>query len=57
MARIFYILENATALGERMRVVHRWFDIIELVTFVRCTYSILCPLGPGALSGNKKLKA
>ena len=24
--------------------------------FVHCTYSILCPLGPGALSGSKKLK-
>ena len=29
---------------------------IEQVTFVRCVYSILCPLVPGALSGNKKLK-
>ena len=30
-------------------------QFIEPVTFVRCAYSILCPLGPGALSGNKKL--
>ena len=29
---------------------------IEPVTFARCAYSILCPLGPGALSGSKKLK-
>ena len=33
------------------RVLHGRFD-----TFVRCVYSILCPLVPGALSGNKKLK-
>ena len=31
-------------------------QFIEPVTFVHCTYSILCPLGPGAFSGNKKLK-
>ena len=24
--------------------------------FARCAYSILCPLGPGVLSGSKKLK-
>ena len=29
---------------------------VEPATFVRCVYSILCPLGPGALSGNQKLK-
>ena len=31
-------------------------QFIEPVTFVHCAYSILCPLGPGALSGSKKLK-
>ena len=31
-------------------------QFIEPVTFVRCAYSILCPFGPGALSGSKKLK-
>ena len=31
-------------------------QFIELVTFAHCAYSILCPLGPGALSGSKKLK-
>ena len=32
------------------------YQFIKPVTFVCCAYSILCPLGPGALSGNKKLK-
>ena len=31
-------------------------QFIEPVTYARCAYSILCPLGPGALSGSKKLK-
>ena len=31
-------------------------QFIELVTFVHCAYSIVCPLGQGALSGSKKLK-
>ena len=47
-------------LGERTRVLHRRFDIIvqfiEPVPFVCYPHSILCPLGPGALSGSKKLK-
>ena len=30
-------------------------QFIEPVTFVRCAYSILCPLGSGALSGGKKV--
>ena len=31
-------------------------QFIESVTFLRCAYSTLCPLGPGVLIGNKKLK-
>ena len=31
-------------------------QFIETVTFVLVSYSILCPLGPGVLSGSKKLK-
>ena len=31
-------------------------QFIELITFARRVYSILYPLGPGALSGSKKLK-
>ena len=31
-------------------------QFIEPVMFVHCAYSILCPLGPGALSGSKELK-
>ena len=47
-------------LGERTRVLHGGSTLlcqfIEPVMFARCVYSILCPLGPGALSGSKKLK-
>ena len=46
---IFYELENATALGERTRVLHRWF-YITAVLYIRTkpeghlvSYSILCP--------------
>ena len=31
-------------------------QFIEPVTFARCAYLIICPLGLGALSSSKKLK-
>ena len=54
------ILENATVLGERTRVLHRRFYITGVLYVLTepghlVSYSILCPLGPGALSGSKKL--
>ena len=59
---IIIITRNATALGERMRVLHRQFYITG-VLYVSTepqghlvSYSILCPLRLGALSGSKKLK-
>ena len=62
MQECIIILEHATTLGERTRLLHRWTgstllcQLIEPVTFVCCAYSILCPLGPGALSGSKTLE-
>ena len=49
-------------LGERTRVLHRQFYITGVLYILTepeghlVSYSILCPLGPGALSGSKKLK-
>ena len=45
-----------------MRVLHRWFYITGVLYVLfeleghLVSYSILCPLGPGVLSGSKKLK-
>ena len=56
------LLENATVLGKRTRVLHRQFYITGVVYVVTepkghlVSYSILCPLEPGVLSSSKKLK-
>ena len=56
------LLENTTVLGERMRVLHRQFYITGVVYVLTepeghlVSYSILCPLELGVLSGSKKLK-
>ena len=49
-------------LGEQTRVLHRRFYITDVLYVLTepeghlVSYSILCPLGPGVLSGSKKLK-
>ena len=59
---IIILLKNAKALGERTQFLHRRFYITRGLYVVTepeghlVLYSILCLLGPGALSGSKKLK-
>ena len=58
----YMYLENVTVLGEQTRVLHRRFYITGVLCVLTepeghlVSYSILCPLWPGALSGSKKLK-